>query len=56
MPTTLDEIDAENGAIVDPKFIPTALTAGKFQFDNGATQEFNSDAFVSQTKTAPRNS
>ncbi len=43
MPTTLDEIDAEDGAVVDPKFIPIALTARKFQFEDGAIQEFNSD-------------
>ena len=50
MAVTLDEIDAEDGAVVDPEFIPVALTAGTFRFEDGATQEFRADGTTTYTE------
>ena len=50
MASTLDEIDAEDGGVVDPEFIPVALTAGMFRFEDGATQEFHSDGTTTYTE------
>ena len=45
-----DEIEAEDGAVVDPGLIPVALTFSRFQFEDGATQVFNSDGTTTYTE------
>ena len=50
MASPLDEIEAEDGAVVDPGLIPVALTVGRFQFEDGATQVFNSDGTTTYTE------
>ncbi len=50
MASTLEEIDAENGGLVEPEHIPVALTAGRFRFDDGALQVFNSDGTTTYTE------
>jgi hypothetical protein len=43
MTSSLDHIEADDGADVDPEQIPVALTAGILLFEDGATQVFNTD-------------
>ena len=50
MTPTLDEIEAEDGALVDPELIPVALTFDTFRFEDGATQVFRSDGTTTYTE------
>ena len=50
MASILDDIDAEDGAVVGPELIPIALTVGMFQFEDGATQVFSSDGTTTYTE------
>lgn len=40
---TLEGITPADGDPVSPEFIPAALTAGRFRYEDGAEQEFSSD-------------
>ena len=50
MTSSLDEIGAEDNAVVEPELIPVALTAHSFVFEDGATQVFNSDGTTTYTE------
>jgi hypothetical protein len=50
MTVKLDEIDATSGDPVPPELIPSALTAGTFRFENGATQVFDADGSTTYTE------